>query len=408
MTTSTNLLSAPDYPAPTSDLDPFCNEFLTDPHPGNAVLREAGPVVWLNRYRVWAMARHADVDQALKDPDTYCSSAGIGLADFHSEPASRPPSLLLEADLLEHCRARAVVSRVLTPPAVRRLKEDFQRRADELVSALVRRGEFDGVSELAEVFGVAVFSDVVGLPEAGREHLARYGALVFNKLGPRNTRLTRALHGAEQILCWIRANCEPEVLRPDGFGARLHAAARVEGFTRTEAALLLRSFLWAGAHTTVSALGNAVACLAEHPDQFAALREEPSQALAAFEEALRFTSPVQSFFRTTTRPVDVDGVRVEAGEKVLLLLGAANRDPRRWPHPDTFDISRRAVGHLGFGAGPHACVGQMMARLEGEAVLTALAEQVSSLRLAGPAELRLNNTLRGYARLPVRVRGSAQ
>ena len=169
--------------------------------------------------------------------------------------------------------------------------------------------------------------------------------------------------------------------------------------------MLLRHFVCAGVNTTVSALGNAVACLAEHPDQFAALRDDPCQARAAFEEVLRFTSPVQTFFRTTTCPVDIAGVPIPAGEKVLLLLGAANRDPRRWPDPDTFDISRRAVGHLDFGAGPHACVGQMMARLEGDVVLTALARQVSSLRLVGPAEPRLNNSLRGYARLPVRVAG---
>jgi len=133
------------------------------------------------------MARHAEVDRALKDPETYCSSAGVGLSDFRKEKPWRPPSLLLEADPPEHTRARAVVSRVLTPPAVRRLKDDFQRRADELVAGLVARGGFDAVSELAEAFPVAAFPDVVGLPEQGRDNLLPYGAMAFNGVSARAT-----------------------------------------------------------------------------------------------------------------------------------------------------------------------------------------------------------------------------
>jgi 4-methoxybenzoate monooxygenase (O-demethylating) len=209
------------------------------------------------------------------------------------------------------------------------------------------------------------------------------------------------------VQAWIAANCEPEAVTPDGLGAKLHAAAREAGYGRAESARLLRSFLSAGVDTTVYALGNAVASLAEHPDQFAALRADPGRARAAFEEALRFRSPVQTFFRTTTRAVDVgppgETVRIPAGEKVLMFLGAANRDPRRWSDPDRFDIGRRAVGHLGLGAGPHACVGQMMARLEGEVILAALARRVAELHIAGPVRPRLNNTLHGLDSLPVRV-----
>jgi hypothetical protein len=407
MTSTTGPVGAAQLSAPSSDLDPFSDEFLTDPYPAHTELREAGPVVWLTRYRIWAMARHAEVDRALKDPETYCSSAGVGLSDFRKEKPWRPPSLLLEADAPEHTRARAVVSRVLTPPAVRRLKDDFQRRADELVASLVARGGFDAVSELAEVFPVAAFPDVVGLPEQGREHLLPYGAMAFNAFGPRNEHFHRAMEGAEPVQRWITASCQPEALDPAGLGAKLHQSARESGYTVEEAALLLRSFLTAGVDTTVYGLGNAVACLAEHPDQFAALRADPSMARAAFEEVLRFSSPVQTFFRTTTRQVSVDTaegtVEIPAGDKVLLFLGAANRDPRRWDRPEEFDISRRAVGHLGYGAGPHACVGQMMARLEGEVVLTALAQQVAELTPAGPSRPRLNNTLHGLDRLPVRV-----
>lgn len=118
---------------------------------------------------------------------------------------------------------------------------------------------------------------------------------------------------------------------------------------------------------------------------------------------MRFESPVQTFFRTTTRPVEIGGVEVGEGEKVLMFLGAANRDPRRWERPDEYDITRRTSGHVGFGSGVHMCVGQLLARLEGEVLLAAMARKIASVEIAGPVRRRYNNTLRDLASLPVAV-----
>ena len=169
------------------------------------------------------------------------------------------------------------------------------------------------------------------------------------------------------------------------------------------AALLVRSLLSAGVDTTVHALGNAILCFATHPDEWAVLHADPGRSRAAFEEVLRFASPVQTFFRTTARAVEVGGVSMPAGEKVLLFLAAANRDPRHWDRPERFDVSRRAGGHVAFGSGIHACVGRMLARVQAEVLIGALARRVSSIELAGDPERKLNNTLRGLASLPVRV-----
>ena len=147
-----------------------------------------------------------------------------------------------------------------------------------------------------------------------------------------------------------------------------------------------------------------VYCLARFPEQFARLRAEPALARAAFEEAVRYETPVQTFFRTTTRPVEIGGITVGEGEKVLMFLGAANRDPRQWERPDDYDITRRAAGHVGFGSGIHQCVGQLLARLEGECVLSALARKVPSIEITGPIRRRYNNTLRALASLPVTIR----
>ena len=135
----------------------------------------------------------------------------------------------------------------------------------------------------------------------------------------------------------------------------------------------------------------------------AKLRADPSLARNAFEEAVRFESPVQTFFRTTTREVEIGGHGVGEGEKVLMFLGAANRDPRRWDAPDRYDITRKTSGHVGFGSGIHMCVGQLVARLEGEVVLAALARKGARIEINGPVKRRYNNTLRGLESLPITI-----
>jgi cytochrome P450 len=137
------------------------------------------------------------------------------------------------------------------------------------------------------------------------------------------------------------------------------------------------------------------------------LTNDPSLARNAFEEAIRFESPVQTFFRTTTRQVEIGGFEVGPGEKILMFLGSANRDPRRWEHPDAYDIGRRASGHVGFGSGIHMCSGQFLARLEGEVMLSSLAKRVRSIEISGEVRRRHNNTLRGLDSLPITLKTTA-
>ncbi len=142
---------------------------------------------------------------------------------------------------------------------------------------------------------------------------------------------------------------------------------------------------------------------ATHPEQWQALRREPSLARMAFDEAVRWQSPVQTFFRTATRDIQIGDTRVADGMKILMFLGAATQDPRRWDDPDSFDLTRDPSGHVGFGRGVHQCVGQHVARLEAEALLTALARRVDTIGLAGKPRRQHNNTLRACGSLPVRV-----
>lgn len=401
--------------ASVSSIDPFSAEFLRDPWPWHEELREAGPVVWLERYGVWAMARYDEVHAALLDWRTFCSSAGVGLSNFRTETPWRTPSLLLEADPPEHTRARKAINRALSPRTVRELRAEFDEHATALAAKLVEQATIDGVRDIAEAFPLDVFPMAMGLPSGDartNQALLAYGNLAFNAFGPRNWLIDEAVARAGDAIARITAQCARDALTAGGLAAKVYGCADEGLVTEQEAALLVRSLLTAGVDTTVVTLEQALYALASNPDQWQLLRDDPSLAGAAFEESLRWGSPVQTFFRTTTRPVTVAGTTVENGQKVLLFLAAANRDPRHWDDPARFDIRRTSArggpaaqvrGHVGFGAGIHLCVGAAFARMEGEAMLTALAKSATRLELAGDPVVRLNNTLSGFDALPLRL-----
>jgi 4-methoxybenzoate monooxygenase (O-demethylating) len=385
---------------PTMDKDPYSTEYLIDPYPFHEELREAGPVAWLEEYDVWATGRHEHVRAVLTDWQAFMSGAGVGLIDLRVD-SWRPPSLLLEADPPAHTVVRRIIERVLSPRAVKILRERFRARAETLVDQLVTAGSFDAMEDLARVFPVEAFADEVGVTEEGRENLLPYGDMVFNGQGPRNEYFQAAMHNAAEVQEWIMASCRRENLAPGGFGTQIYDAADAGEITEEQAGMLVRSFLSAGLDTTVSSLGNAVHLFATNPEQFDVLRADPSLARPAFEETIRLETPVQVFSRTATSDTQIGGTVIAKDDRVLIFFGAANRDPRRWEDPDRFDVTRRASGHLAFGLGIHGCVGKPVARIEGEAVLGGLARRVGRIELSGEPERHLNNTVRGFESLPV-------
>jgi hypothetical protein len=386
---------------PSLAIDPFDEAFLADPYAHHDALRDAGPVVWLEAIGCYGMARYAEVQAALKDWQTYVSGRGVGLADFSKEAPFRPPSLLLETDPPLHDRTRALMNRIVTLGALRAVAPRWQAVADDLAEALVARGRCDAVEELATAFPLAVFPDLIGLQDDGREHLIPYATAVFNAFGPRNAVFERAQDATREATAWVALACKRESLKPGGWGMQVYEAADRGDCTPAEAERLVRSFLSAGVDTTVNGIGNLLLAFARHPEQWQRLRAQPGLLPRAFEEGLRWDSTVQTFFRTTSRDVETADGAIPEGSKVVLFLAAANRDPRRWTDPTRFDIGRQASGHVGFGFGIHQCLGQMVARQEVEVLLRALLPRVAEIRLTGEPERRINNTLHALATLPV-------
>ncbi|MGG7566051.1 cytochrome P450 [Rhodovulum sp. DZ06] len=388
---------------PDWDVDPYDEDLLRDPFAYYAALRDKGPVVRLSRYGALAVGRFEQTREVFSDHARFLSSRGVGLDDFKLSKPWRPPSIILEVDPPEHTRARRVMAKAMSPLVARALAADFRASADALVEAALGQGRIEAVTEFAEAFPTEVFPRAVGMTDPDRRKLIDYGAMVFNSIGPDNALRRRAGGLLPEIAPWIAASCSRERLTPGGMGDAVYSAADAGEITHEEAGLLVRSFLSAGVDTTVTGIGNALWCFAQNPDQWAALKADPSLVRPAIEEALRLTSPVHTFCRTAGQDTEIAGIPVREGTKILCVLGAANTDPEKWEDPMAFRVDRRPVGHLAFGVGIHGCVGQTVARAELEAVLSALLARVDRIEPDGEAVWRPNNAMRALDRLPLRL-----
>lgn len=388
---------------PVLDIDPFSYDYLDDPYPHLKAMREAGPVVWLAPYGCAAVARHAEVTAVLKDWQRFTSARGVGLVDYAKTERFRPGSLILEVDPPIHTRSRSAMNKVLSPRVMRGLRDSFAAEAERMVDDLVERGTIDGIADLAVAFPLTVFPDALGMKREGRDNLLPVGDLVFNSFGPGNEIFLKSQPLAEAGFAWLEMQCRRANLSPSGFGAAMFDLVDAGQVEERQGEVLVRAMLMAGVDTTVNGIGASLYALSGAPEQYAMLRERPELARAAFEEAIRYVSPVQTFFRTVSADTELSGVALPEGTKILMMLGSANRDPRRWDRPDEYDMRRDTVGHAAFGFGIHMCVGQNLARLEGELVLAALARRVKAIERVGPPKLRYNNTLRGFESLPLRL-----
>jgi cytochrome P450 len=384
---------------PTSDVDLFGDEALAEPYDHYRALRELGPVVWLERHEVYAVPRYADVRATLADAATFCSGQGVGLNDFINH-AGRGTTLM--SDGAAHDRQREVIGRPLTPKALAALRPDVQRLADDLVDRLVERRSFDAVGDLAEVIPVTWVPDLLGWPDDGREQLLTWAAANFDALGPPNPRTEAAGPGLMEMVGYAQQVASRHDLPPGSMAAGVLAAAARGDIEPGQCPTLLIDYLAPSLDTTISAIGNAVWLFATHPDQWDRLRREPDRVKNAFNEVLRLESPISCFTRVATEPTEVGGVAVPEGARLLMMYASANRDERRWERADELDITREAAGQLGFGHGVHTCAGMGLARLEGAAVLAALATRVERFELGTPVR-KLNNLIRAFGSLPVTV-----
>jgi cytochrome P450 len=387
----------PDYP-----VDLFSRESVREARAVDDAAREFAPVVRLADGTVM-ITRHADVIAGLQDWQTFSSRS----RPWH-DPKSLRPEILLTDDPPRHTHVRQAIAQGLSPQVLARLRPSFERDARNLVAELLSRpGEaIDAVRDLTQRFVYKALPDAIGLRIEGREHMYAFSHMVWATMGPENELFREAMVNLEPVLAWLEQCCDRDNLADGGIGMVLYGLADDGVVTQAEAKLLLQIVLSAGADTTILTMANAMRAFALFPEQYDKVRADLSLVRVAFDESLRWDSPSRMAGRITTRDVDIDGYTVPAGQRVGLMFGAANRDPRAWVQPERYDLARDLRKQVGWGYGVHACVGRVLAQLEAHALLTELARRVSRIELAGEPEPWMTTIGHGPAKLPVRLYGS--
>ncbi|SDG81170.1 cytochrome P450 [Pseudonocardia oroxyli] len=384
---------------PSDEADLFSDEARLDPYPIYDRLREAGPVVHLTRTDLYALTRYEDVRAALMDWRTFSSARSVFV---DPQTNAQLEGITLCSDPPEHSLLRSVLGRPLRPELMRDIAPRVEAAADEIVGALVDRGRFDAATDLAEHLPMTIVSDLVGLGEAHRGKMLQWAAAIWDVQGPVNERFTAATPLVEEFLGFAAEEAVPGRIVPDGWADQLYQAADRGELPREKCPVMMLDYVTPSLDTTILAITNMIALFAAHPEQWTLLREDRSLVPHAINESLRVESPVPQFSRVLTEDHEVDGVPLAAGTRVALLYGAANRDPRKYPDPARFDITRRPSDQLAFGRGEHVCIGMNLARLEMSALLQRLADRVERFDVLAARPL-LNNGLRGFEHLEVQV-----
>jgi cytochrome P450 len=388
---------------PLLDIDPFALDVLLNPYPFQAHLREIVPVSYAAKYNSYAVGRYQEAKAILEDWRSFTSTAGAGLTDIRKPDAWRQPGPIVESDPPSHTRIRGVIAKILSPKVIRSWHEAFEAEAAALADQVCAAGAVDGARDIAEAFVTKALPDAIGL-EHHRRNMVIVGNYNFNALGPKNALYEKSAADLASIAEWFDAVQNREGAAPGSFGEQVYQAEDAGLLDPGTARGLVRTMLRGGMDTTISGIGFTLMFLSQQPDLWQKLRADRSSLRAVFDESLRLESPIQSWFRTTTKAVELGGVMLEPDTKIQVFVGAANRDPRAWTDPDRFDPSRPLLGHLAFGAGIHLCIGQMIAKMEAESVLGALLNRIETLEPAGEPVYRPLNTLRTLDALPLRVR----
>jgi cytochrome P450 len=395
-------------------------EFATDPYPAYAWLREHAPVhraTLPSGVEAWLVTRYADARQALadqrlsKNPGHHSERAahGKGKVGIPGERSANLMTHLLNIDPPDHTRLRRLVSKAFTPRRVAAFEPRVRELADQLIDAFAERGEADLIHEFAFPLPIYAICDLLGVPSEDQDDFRDWAAMMLRHGGAPRGGVGRAVKKMRGYLAEL-IHRKREDLGDDLISDLIRASDHGEHLTENEAAAMSFILLFAGFETTVNLIGNGTYALLRHPDQRARLHEaldrgDETWLAGAVEELLRYDGPVEmATWRFATEPLEIGGQRIAAGEPVLVVLAAADRDPDRFPDADVLDLARVDNQHLGYGHGIHYCLGAPLARLEGQTALSALFGRLPDLQLAAdPDDLRWRGGLimRGLRTLPV-------
>ncbi len=370
--------------------------YFQDPYPALATIREATPLYWSEAWGVWVVTRHEDVLAILKEPQGF-SNAGRFSAYLDELPGEAAPYVeplrrhyatgMLQSDPPAHSRLRPLINQAFTPRVVEASRERIEAIVGELIASFRARGQADLLGEFAYPLPAIVISELMGVPAADRELLIGLSdgvvAIQRSARAAVDEHLVRSAESVVQIEAYFRELCRERRAAPgdDLVSALVEAEEAGDRLSEPELISMCATLLIAGHETTRNLVANGMLTLLQRPAELHRLREDEALMASAIEEMLRFESPIQRGWRRVARDGELRGEQLREGQLVYLMLGAANRDARRFEEPDRFIMERQPNRHCAFGHGIHFCVGAPLSRLEARIAFPALLA-LPGLRLA--------------------------
>lgn len=392
--------------------DPYAYEIHEDPYPTYARMRDHAPVYRNDERDFWALSRHADVMAAFRDTDRFSNAHGVSIDPAASGPHAHKTMSFLAMDPPDHGRMRGLVSRGFTPRRVMDMEDDIRALTVAHLDGCLQKGSFDFVSDLAGKLPMDVISEMLGVPVEDRAPLRTASDLLVHREEGVTDVPKAGVEAAFELAVYYadmiadrRANpredlvsalCQVETESPTGRG--------VDRLSDDEITAFLFLMVVAGNETTTKLLAHAWYWGWVNPDERAKAFADPTRIPDWAEETLRFDTSSQMLARVTTTDIDLHGVTIPAGDRVLLLAGSANRDPRHFSDPDRYDIDRDTSGIASFGVGRHFCLGASLARLEARIVLEELVKRVADYEIDTDGARRVHSVnVRGFESLPTTV-----
>lgn len=386
-----------------------------DPYPLYGDIRDRGPML-LPELNLAVFSRFDDCHSVLRHPASASDQRKSTVTQRFIAESDQPrplgtPSFLF-LDPPDHTRLRKLAQKAFAPKVIKALEPEIAGLVDDLLDKAAAAGRFDVIADLAYPLPVAVICRLLGVPLEDEPEFSRASALLARSLDPFMTvtgEVSDDFDESMQAGLWMRGYLQGLIAQRrkdpgEDLMSRLIAAEEDgDQLTEDEIVATCNLLLIAGHETTVNLIANAVLAMLRNPRQWAALGTDPARAATVIEETLRYDPPVQLVSRIASEDVEVSGIAVPKGDTMLLLLAAAQRDPRAFDRPDEFDPDRGAIKHLAFGHGPHFCLGAPLARLEAELALTKVTARFPHTRIDGRPDYKPNLTLRGLETLPVSV-----
>ena len=375
--------------------NPLSPALRADPYSVYEELRRKDPVHRMRLQDAWVLTDYADVDMVLRDSRRFGNTG----RDF----GYIPQVSMLDLDPPEHTKIRGLVSHGFTPRSVAALEPRIRETVADLLGKVEGRRRFDLIADLAFPLPIIVIAEMLGVPPEDREQFNEWSNTVSLIVDPllNEQQVRQVQQAVDEVFNYFEAVAEERRRNPQDDLVSALVTAEVDGerLERDDLLVNLLLVLVAGNETTRNLIGNGTLALLRNPDELQRLGDDPVLLNGAVDEFLRFDSPVQLDGRVAREPVELRGKRISPGQRVLCLLGAANRDPEAFPDPDRLDVGRSAGNHLSFGRGIHYCLGSPLAKLEALVAFEALLPRLGGLRLAEEPRYRNQVTLRGLESL---------